>query len=61
MDHEDDTDEGVTWNERARDRQPDRMSPRQAWRAIMSALPADAIISSDIGQQLCHRQCLSVL
>ncbi|WP_187429307.1 Sulfoacetaldehyde acetyltransferase [Roseobacter fucihabitans] len=49
MDHEDDADEGVTWNERARDRQPDRMSPRQAWRAIMSAMPADAIVSSDIG------------
>ena len=25
------------------------MSPRQAWRAIQAALPADAIISSDIG------------
>ncbi|WP_282063344.1 sulfoacetaldehyde acetyltransferase [Roseobacter litoralis] len=49
MDHEDDADEGVTWNERARDRQPDRMSPRQAWRAIMSAMPSDAIVSSDIG------------
>ncbi|SFU10355.1 sulfoacetaldehyde acetyltransferase [Sedimentitalea nanhaiensis] len=49
MDHEDDNDEGITWNERARNRQPDRMSPRQAWRAIMSALPKDAIISSDIG------------
>ncbi|WP_108483338.1 sulfoacetaldehyde acetyltransferase [Oceaniglobus ichthyenteri] len=49
MDHEDDDDEGVTWNERARNRQPDRMSPRQAWRAIMSAMPADAIVSSDIG------------
>jgi sulfoacetaldehyde acetyltransferase len=49
MDHEDDTDEGIDWNERARNRQPDRMAPRQAWRAIMSAMPADAIISSDIG------------
>lgn len=49
MDHEDDTDEGVTWNQRARERQPDRMSPRQAWRAIMSAMPKDAIVSSDIG------------
>ena len=29
MDHEDD-DEGVTWNQRARDREPERMSPRQA-------------------------------
>ena len=25
------------------------MSPRQAWRAIQSALPKEAIISSDIG------------
>ncbi len=49
MDHEDDNDEGVTWNERARERQPDRMAPRQAWRAIMSAMPKDAIVSSDIG------------
>ncbi len=49
IDHEDDADEGIDWNERARNRQPDRMSPRQAWRAIQSALPKDAIISSDIG------------
>ncbi|MGR3592430.1 MAG: sulfoacetaldehyde acetyltransferase [Limimaricola soesokkakensis] len=49
MDHEEDNDEGITWNERARARQPDRMSPRQAWRAIMAAMPRDAIISSDIG------------
>ena len=48
MDHEED-DPGTTWNERARNREPDRMSPRQAWRAIMSAMPKDAIISSDIG------------
>ena len=49
MDHEDDTDEGVTWNARARARDPERMSPRQAWRAIMAAMPEDAIISTDIG------------
>jgi sulfoacetaldehyde acetyltransferase len=48
MDHEDD-DPGTTWNERARGRDADRMSPRQAWRAIMEALPKEAIISSDIG------------
>jgi sulfoacetaldehyde acetyltransferase len=48
MDHEDD-DPGVTWNRRARERDPDRMSPRQAWRAIMAAMPRDAIISTDIG------------
>ncbi|MFT5511104.1 MAG: sulfoacetaldehyde acetyltransferase [Hyphomicrobiaceae bacterium] len=48
MDHEDD-DPGTTWNERARKSQPDRMSPRMAWRAIQAALPTEAIISSDIG------------
>ena len=48
MDHEDD-DPGTTWNERARQAKPDWMSPRMAWRAIQSALPKDAIISSDIG------------
>ncbi len=48
MDHEDD-DPGTTWNQRSRDREPEHMSPRQAWRAIQAALPADAIISSDIG------------
>lgn len=48
MDHEDD-DPGTTWNERARKRDPGRMSPRQAWRAIQAGLPRDAIISSDIG------------
>ena len=48
LDHEDD-DPGTTWNERARDREPAKMSPRMAWRAITSAMPKDAIISSDIG------------
>ena len=49
MDHEDD-DPGTTWNERRRaKREPDRMSPRMAWRAIQAGLPKDAIISSDIG------------
>ena len=48
MDHEDD-DPGTNWNERARDREPDRMSPRMAWRAIQKSLPKEAIISSDIG------------
>lgn len=48
MDHEDD-DPGTTWNERARSAHPDRMSPRMAWRAIQQALPKEAIISSDIG------------
>ena len=48
LDHEDD-DPGTTWNERARNRQPSHMSPRQAWRAIQRSLPKEAIISSDIG------------
>src|SRR6056300_258302 len=48
MDHEDD-DEGTDWNKRARSDKPDWMSPRMAWRAIQSALPREAIISSDIG------------
>lgn len=47
--HEDDTDPGIDWNERARNRQPDRMSPRQAWQAIKAAMPEDVILSSDIG------------
>ena len=48
MDHEED-DPGTTWNQRARSAKPDWMSPRMAWRAIQSALPREAIISSDIG------------
>ena len=48
MDHEDD-DPGTTWNERARADKPNHMSPRMVWRAIQQALPKEAIISSDIG------------
>jgi sulfoacetaldehyde acetyltransferase len=48
MDHEED-DPGTTWNERARKREPQKMTARMAWRAIMKALPQNAIISSDIG------------
>ncbi|WP_272001683.1 sulfoacetaldehyde acetyltransferase [Roseovarius sp. ZX-A-9] len=48
MDHEED-DPGTTWNERARSAKPDWLSPRKAWRAIQAALPKNAIISSDIG------------
>ncbi|MEM6758482.1 MAG: sulfoacetaldehyde acetyltransferase [Pseudomonadota bacterium] len=48
MTHEDD-DPGTTWNQRARADKPDWMSPRMAWRAIQAALPREAIISSDIG------------
>lgn len=48
MDHEDD-DPGTSWNAEARAREPERMSPRMAWRAIQAGLPKDAIISTDIG------------
>ena len=48
MDEEQD-DPGTTWNQRARADKPDWMSPRMAWRAIQAALPENAIISSDIG------------
>ena len=48
LDHEED-DEGTVWNEEARKRDADRMSPRQAWRAIQAGMPEDVIISSDIG------------
>ena len=48
MDHEED-DPGTTWNERARTREPEKVTARMAWRAIMAALPKEAIISSDIG------------
>jgi len=48
LDHEDD-DPGTVWNAEARQRDSDRMAPRQAWRAIQAGLPKDAIISSDIG------------
>ena len=48
MDHEDD-DPGTTWNERARNREPEKITVRMAWRAIKAVLPKEAIISSDIG------------
>ena len=48
LDHEED-DPGTTWNEDARNRDPELMSPRMAWRAIQDGLPKDAIISTDIG------------
>ncbi len=48
LDHEDD-DVGTVWNKEARERDKDRMSPRQAWRAIQAGMPEDVIISSDIG------------
>ncbi|MBS0373995.1 MAG: sulfoacetaldehyde acetyltransferase [Proteobacteria bacterium] len=48
MDHEDD-DPGTAWNADCRQREPNHLSPRQAWRAIVEGLPRNAIISSDIG------------
>ncbi len=48
LDHEDD-DPGTVWNKEARERDSNRMSPRQAWRAIQAGMPEDVIISSDIG------------
>jgi sulfoacetaldehyde acetyltransferase len=48
LDHEED-DPGTVWNKEARERDKDRMSPRQAWRAIQEGMPDDVIISSDIG------------
>ncbi|MGB0866503.1 MAG: sulfoacetaldehyde acetyltransferase [Granulosicoccaceae bacterium] len=48
MEHEDD-DPGTDWNERARSREPEKMSPRHAWQAISDIMPDDVIISSDIG------------
>ena len=48
LDHEED-DPGTRWNEEARARDAGLMSPRQAWRAIMQAVPRDAVVSSDIG------------
>ena len=48
LDHEDD-DAGTRWNVEARERESEKMSPRQAWRAIQAGLPANAILSTDIG------------
>ncbi|KAA9367297.1 sulfoacetaldehyde acetyltransferase [Ochrobactrum quorumnocens] len=48
MDHEDD-DPGTQWNADAREREKQRMSPRQAWRAIQAGMPKNAIVSTDIG------------
>jgi sulfoacetaldehyde acetyltransferase len=46
---EEQDDPGTDWNQRARKAKPDWMAPRMAWRAIQAALPVEAIISSDIG------------
>jgi len=47
-DHEED-DPGSTWNARARAAEPDKLSPRQALRAIRAGLPRNAMVSTDIG------------
>ena len=60
MDHEDD-DPGITWNERARSAHPDRMSPRQAWRAIQAGLPGGCDHFHGYRQQLRDRKCLPVV
>ena len=57
MDHEDD-DPGTTWNADARTRNPDRMSARQAWRAIQAGLPQRRHHIQRHRQQLRHRQRL---
>ena len=59
LDHEDD-DPGTTWNAESRERDPDFMSPRLAWRAIQAALPKDAIISSDIGNNCAIRNAYPI-
>ena len=48
MDHEED-DPGTTWNARARRAEPDKITARMAWRAAKAALPKEAIVSTDIG------------
>ncbi len=48
MDHEQD-DPGTTWNQRAQAADPEKITSRMAWRAIIKALPKDAIMSCDIG------------
>ena len=47
-DHEED-DAGSTWNERARETEPDKLAPRQVLRAIQDGLPKNAMVSTDIG------------
>ena len=48
MDHEAD-DPGTSWNKRAQEADPDKITSRMAWRAIVEALPENAIVSGDIG------------
>lgn len=48
MDHEQD-DPGTSWNERARTREPEKLTARMAWRVIKEVMPEGSIISTDIG------------
>ncbi len=48
MVHEAD-DPGTNWNERARNREPNKMTARMAWRVVKEVLPQGTIISTDIG------------
>ena len=47
-DHEED-DSGSTWNQRAREDEPEKLAPRQVLRAIQDGLPKNAMVSTDIG------------
>ena len=47
-DHEED-DMGSTWNQRAREAEPEKMAPRQVLRALQDGLPKNAMVSTDIG------------
>ena len=47
--NDEEDDPGTIWNAHCRAREPKALSPRRAWRAIIAGLPANAIISSDIG------------
>jgi sulfoacetaldehyde acetyltransferase len=60
MDHEDD-DPGTEWNDSARKREPNRMSPRQAWRPSRPRCPRTRSSRLRHRQQLRHRQRLSEL
>ena len=49
MEHEEDTDEGIDWNERARKQDPEKMTARMAWKVIKKVMPKETIMSADIG------------
>ncbi len=49
MEHEEDTDAGIDWNERARKQDPEKMTARMAWKVIKKVMPKETIMSADIG------------